>query len=147
MVYGPVEQDVELANLNTSIADIYRFMNGSQKEPGATAFPPFTDVRDVAEAHFRAYEREEPGRYFITSGIMHYGAVCRVLREVLPDRTDKIPDPEATPQVESYNVDNSKAAKELGIKFRSLHECIRDTALSLVAVEQGKTWRDVCKEA
>ena len=39
MVYGPLENDASLAHLNTSSADIYRFMNGSQKEVGPTAFP------------------------------------------------------------------------------------------------------------
>lgn len=143
MVYGPVEHDADLAKLNTSIADIYRFMDGSTKEPGPTGFPTFADVRDVAEAHLRAYERDQPGRYFITSGTFEYGDVCRVLREVLPDRKDKIPDPEATPRAEFYKVDNSKTGKELGMTFTSLHDSIRDTALSLVALEQGKTWREV----
>lgn len=145
MVYGPVLHDTDLEKLNTSIADIYRFMDGSQKEPGPTAFPAFADVRDVAEAHFLAYEREKEGRFFITSGNFEYGDVCRVLREVLPDRKEKIPDPELTPHVECWKVDNSKTGKDLGMSFRSLHESIKDTALSLVALEQGKTWREISK--
>ena len=39
MVYGPLENDANLAHLNTSSADIYRFMDGSTKEPGHTIFP------------------------------------------------------------------------------------------------------------
>ena len=39
MVYGPIEHDASIAHLNTSSADIYRFMNGSTKEPGPTLFP------------------------------------------------------------------------------------------------------------
>ena len=39
MIYGPLENDANLAHLNTSSADIYRFMNGSAKEPGPTLFP------------------------------------------------------------------------------------------------------------
>lgn len=147
MIYGPVEQDVEITKLNTSIADIYRFMDGSSKEPGPTSFPTFADVRDVAEAHFKAYEREQPGRFFITSGTFEYRDVCKILREVLPERKDKIPDPEATPAAEFFQVDNSQTARELGITFKSLHESIKDTALSLVALEQGKTWREVSSSA
>ncbi|KAJ4419825.1 hypothetical protein N0V82_004760 [Gnomoniopsis sp. IMI 355080] len=147
MIYGPVEQDVDIKKLNTSIADIYRFMDGSSKEPGSTSFPTFADVRDVAEAHFKAYEREQPGRFFITSGSFEYRDVCKILREVLPERKDKIPDPEATPSAEFYKVDNSLTAKELGMTFKSLHESIKDTALSLVALEQGKTWREVSSSA
>lgn len=146
MVYGPVEHDAEIGKLNTSIADIYRFMDGSQKEPGPTAFPTFADVRDVAEAHFRAFEREQPGRYFVTSGSFEYRDVCKVLREVLPERRDKIPDPELTPPSTFFKVDNSQTGKDLGMTFTSLHDSIRDTALSLVALEQGKTWREVSKK-
>ena len=39
MVYGPIENDGHLAHLNTSSADIYRFMNGTTTEPGPTLFP------------------------------------------------------------------------------------------------------------
>lgn len=145
MVYGPVAHDTDLAHLNTSIADIYRFMNGSSTEPGPTAFPAFADVRDVAEAHLRAYERAVPGRYFITSGTFEYRDVCRVLRDVLPaSRHAQIPDPEATPPMEAHwAVDNAQTGRDLGMTFTSLHDTIRDTALSLVALEEGKTWREV----
>lgn len=146
MVYGPVEHDIDINKLNTSIADIYRLMNGSQTEPGPTAFPTFADVRDVAEAHLRAFEREEPGRYFVTSGSFEYRDVCKILRETLPDRKDKIPDPEATPAETFFKVDNSQTSKDLGMSFTSLHDSIRDTALSLVALEEGKTWREVSKK-
>lgn len=145
MVYGPVEHDADIKSLNTSIADIYRFMDGSTAEPGATSFPAFADVRDVGEAHLRAYERAEPGRYFITSGNFENIDVCRVLRETLPDRKEKIPDPELTARAEFYGLDNSRTGRELGMSFTPLDKCIRDTALSLVALEQGKTWREVSK--
>ena len=39
MIYGPLDHDANLEHLNTSSADIYRLMNGSQTEPGPTAFP------------------------------------------------------------------------------------------------------------
>ena len=39
MIYGPLDHDASLDHLNTSSADIYRFMNGSQKEPGPTRVP------------------------------------------------------------------------------------------------------------
>lgn len=145
MIYGPLEHDTDIKHLNTSVADIYRFMDGSTKEPGATAFPAFADVRDVAEAHFRAYERAESGRYFITTGTFEYRDVCKILRDVLPDRKDKIPDPELTPAGEHFQVDNSKTAQALGMTFTSLEDSIRDTALSLVALEEGKKWKGESK--
>ena len=39
MIYGPLLNDESLDHLNTSSQDVYRFMNGSQKEPGPTASP------------------------------------------------------------------------------------------------------------
>lgn len=147
MIYGPVEHDADLKNLNTSTADIYRLMDGSSKEPGDCAFPCFADVRDVGEAHFRAYERAEPGRYFITSGSFDYVDVAKVLREEFPDRVDRIADPALTEKVDAFKVDNSRTGRELGLTFRGLRECIRDTAVSLIALEQGKTYAEVSKTA
>ena len=148
MIYGPVEHDTDIKNLNTSTADVYRFMDGSETEPGATSFPAFADVRDVGEAHLRAYELAEPGRFLITSGNFENIDVCRVLRVSLPaDRRGKIPDPEATARAGFYRLDNSRTGRDLGMSFTPLDKCIRDTALSLVALEQGKTWREVVSKA
>jgi hypothetical protein len=47
MVYGPADQHVEDATkLNTSSADIYRLIDGSEKEVPDTSFWAFADVRD-----------------------------------------------------------------------------------------------------
>jgi nucleoside-diphosphate-sugar epimerase len=138
MIYGPIAHDADIKNLNTSVADIYRFMDGSHTEPGPTPFPAFADARNVATAHLEAYERPEAAgqRYLITSGNFQYIDVCRILRVMLPDRVAQIPDPAKTERVETFGVDNSKAQRELGIKFITLDECIRDTALSLLEVEK-----------
>lgn len=51
MVYGPPAHDVSINSLNTSVADIYRLMDGSNKdEVPPTAFPIFADIRNVGEA-------------------------------------------------------------------------------------------------
>lgn len=136
MIYGPAMQKVDIKHLNTSMADIYRLMNGTSSEPGPTQFPAFADVRNVAQAHFRAFEHPEPGRYFITSGNFLYNDVCQILRDFLPDRKDQIPDPEATPRVETFKVDNTKAKKELGIDFISKEKTFQDTAASLLEIEK-----------
>ncbi len=39
MIYGPLDQDASIDHLNTSSKDVYRFFDGSQKEPGPTGFP------------------------------------------------------------------------------------------------------------
>ena len=40
----------------------------ARKEPGLIAFPTFADVRDVGEAHVKAYENPQGSRHFITTG-------------------------------------------------------------------------------
>jgi nucleoside-diphosphate-sugar epimerase len=136
MIYGPAMQKVDIKHLNTSMGDIYRFMDGSTKEPGPTQFPAFADVRNVAQAHFKAFEYPEPGRYFITSGNFLYNDVCQILRDFLPDRRDKITDPEATPRVETFKVDNTKARTVLGIDFIPKEKTFQDTATALLEIEK-----------
>jgi nucleoside-diphosphate-sugar epimerase len=136
MIYGPAMQKVDIKHLNTSMGDIYRFMDGSSEEPGPTQFPAFADVRNVAQAHFKAFEYPEPGRYFVTSGNFLYNDVCQILRDYLPDRKDKIPDPEATPRVETFKVDNTKARTVLGIDFIPKEKTFQDAAASLVEIEK-----------
>ncbi|KAK7737309.1 hypothetical protein SLS53_006612 [Cytospora paraplurivora] len=141
MVYGPAEHYADINNLNTSTADIWRQFNGSQKAPGPTPFPAFVDVRDVAEAHFRAYEREQSGRYFATAGNFSFIDVAAILREAFPERADRIPDPALSAREESFKVDNSKTTEALGIQWRGLKESIVDTAKSLLALEKGELYR------
>ena len=136
MVYGPAMQNIDIKHLNTSMGDIYRFMDGSQKEPGPTQFPAFVDVRNVAQAHFRAFEYPTGERWFVPSGNFLYNDVCRILRKHLPDRKDKIPDPEATERPEVFGVDNSKAMTMLGIDFYDMEKTLGDCADSLVEIEK-----------
>jgi nucleoside-diphosphate-sugar epimerase len=141
MVYGPLEHSVtDLSHLNTSAADIYRLINGTTKEVPETAFPAFVDVRDVGEAHARAYETAGAAqqRYFIVSGNMSHQQICDIIREEVPEVKGKVP--VGTPGSkgpETYWVSNAKAKKELGMDFISLRQCIKDTVNSLVKLEKS----------
>ena len=138
MIYGPLDQGASLAHLNTSSADIYRMMNGSQKEPGPTEFPAFADVRNVGEAHVKAYEHLQGGRYLVTGGNFQYRDVCEIIKKVLPAYASKVPDPSLTPKVETFKVSNEHAKKELGITFIPLDQTITDAAKSLAKLEEAK---------
>ncbi len=95
--------------------------------------PAFADVRNVGEAHVLAYENPASSRYSITSGNFQYPDMCRVLRQTLPpELAEKVPDPEATANVETFKVDNTHASEFLGLKFIKFEETIEDTAKSLV---------------
>ena len=138
MVYGPIGHDASLDHLNSSSADIYRLMNGSQKKPEPTAVPAFADVRDVAEAHLKAYEAPKGSRYFIATGNFQYPEVCEIIKKALPAYASKVPDPSSTEQVETYKVNNEHARKDLGMHFTPLDQTISDAAKSLARLEEEK---------
>ncbi|KAK3167213.1 hypothetical protein OEA41_010339 [Lepraria neglecta] len=138
MIYGPLDHDASLDHLNTSSADIYRFIDGSQKEAGPTAFPAFADVRDVGEAHVKAYENPQSSRYFITSGNFQYPDVCEIIRKALPAYAGKVPEPSSTEKVPTFAVNNSHARNDLGMHFIPLDQTISDTAKSLARLQEQK---------
>lgn len=140
MVYGPAAHTIEsLDHLNTSSADIYRLMNGSEKTVPDNQFYAWVDVRDVAEAHVRAYESAEAvgQRFFTTGGRYTYQQICDIIRKHFPEKKSLVP--EGTPGAampDVYLVDNSKAMKELGIEFRDLETTIVDQVKEFIAMEK-----------
>lgn len=140
MVYGPSGSVISsLDHLNTSMADIYRLMNGSEKTVPDTAFFGFCDVRDVGEAHARAYESAEAAgqRYLTVSSGYTYQEVCDIIRKNFPEKRDTTP--EGTPNApypNVYTLDNSKIKKELGMEFKPLEVCIRDMTAQFIELEK-----------
>ena len=139
MIYGPVEHHVQsMSKLNTSAADIYRLINGSMQEVPPMGFPAWADVRDVAEAHLRAFELYQAAneRFFITSGNYNYEEVCDILRTGFPEIKSNIPVSQTgSSQPAVYKVSNEKAKSVLGVEFRSLESSLKDTVKSLLALE------------
>lgn len=145
MVYGPNANTIKsLDQLNTSSAEIYGLMNGSQKTVPDTSFFAFADVRDVGEAHARAFESPEAAgqRYFCTGGGYTFQQICDIIRRDFPEKRDLVPEgkPNA-PYPDVYKVDNSKAKKELGMTFRDLETVIHDQVAEFIRIEKqgGKT--------
>jgi nucleoside-diphosphate-sugar epimerase len=140
MVYGPAAHTISsLDHLNTSSADIYRLIDGSEKTVPETTFFAFADVRDVGEAHARAYESEKAAnqRYFITSGNFTYQQICDIIREKFPEKRSLTP--AGTPGSKGpdvYKVDNSKAKSELGMTFRDLETTITDQVKEFIELEK-----------
>jgi len=147
MVYGPAVPDSiqDLTKLNTSSADIYRFIDGSTKEVPDTAFYAWVDVRDVAEAHLKAYALPKAGgeRYFITGGRYTYQEVCDIIRKEFPELKEKVPEGKTGYRgPDSYAVSNEKARKELGIKFFSLERCVKDMVEEFLVIEKRLEGKD-----
>lgn len=141
MVYGPAVPDSiqDLGKLNTSSADIYRLMNGSEKEVPDTTFFAFVDVRNVAEAHLKAYALPEAGgqRYVTTGGRFTYQEICDIIQKEFPQLKEKVPEVQAGYRgPETYAVSNEKAKKELGIGFISLEKCVKDMVEEFLAIEK-----------
>jgi nucleoside-diphosphate-sugar epimerase len=140
MVYGPAAHSISsLDKLNTSSADIYRLINGSEKSVPETGFFAFVDVRDVGEAHARAYQTAEAAgqRYFCTVGGYNYQQICDIIRKGFPEKKNLVP--EGTPGAsypDVHKVDNSKAKKELGMTFRDLQTTIHDQVAEFIEIEK-----------
>lgn len=144
MIYGPnINATADLARLNTSSMDLYRLMSPQSRSSDPVPenmFWSFVDVRDVAEAHLRAYQVVEAGseRFFICKGNFTYQKFVDALRANLPDIKGRVPigNPGAG-EVPSdvYTIDTSKSQRILGLKYRPLEETIVDAARSLLKIE------------
>ena len=142
MIYGPNAQHVnDLSKLNTSSAQIYGLMNGSQKEVPPTSIWGFADVRDVAKAHRLAFETSKANnqRYLIVSSNFSFQQIANIIRRDFPDRQNKVPEgnPGSGLGAEVYRMDNLKARNDLGIDFIPLEETIRDTAREFIKLEEA----------
>ncbi|KAL3952727.1 hypothetical protein ACCO45_012670 [Purpureocillium lilacinum] len=84
----------EKKSLNTSSGDIYRLINGSEKEVPDTSFWAFADVRDLAEAHVLALEKPAAAgkRYLIANSAYSYQQVCDIIRENFPQLRELTPE-------------------------------------------------------
>lgn len=154
MVYGPVDTEtMSLSALNTSTADIYRLMNGSEKKVPNTLFYAWVDVRDVAMAHVRALEAApKPNgvedRFLTTPGVFSYKEICEIIARRFPHLVEAglTPDPKEADEVPPhYNVDGSKSVLELQLAYKSLETSMVDTVESLLKLEkqEGKAQANV----
>lgn len=142
MIYGPNAHAVsDLDHLNTSSADIYRLINGSEKDVPPTNFFAFVDVRDAALAHRLAYASPAAAgqRFFPTAGSYSYQEICDVVRREFPEVQARTPEgtPGAGSGQETYKVSNEKCRTELGMQFRDIATCMRDTVPTLLELEKS----------
>lgn len=145
MVFGPVVHYLNsLDAVNTSNQRIRDIMTGASKEklpPSGVSF--WVDVRDIANAHVLAVEKEEAAnkRFFITAGAFSNKEIAEIITENFPELKSKMPTEDALKSGDYpeggplFKYDNSRATEVLGLKYRSLKESIVDTVKSLQAVE------------
>ncbi|HEY5371989.1 MAG TPA: NAD-dependent epimerase/dehydratase family protein [Hanamia sp.] len=152
LVLGPA---LNAQNTTSESMNILKMLGGCKMKMGAPKMGMgVVDVRDVAEAHFRAgYTPQAHGRY-ITSG--HNTDMLEMGTVLLPKYGDKFPLPKKAlpkwllmiigPMTNAtftrefirnnvnvpFRADNSKIKNELGIKFRPLKETMEDSFQVLI---------------
>jgi nucleoside-diphosphate-sugar epimerase len=152
LVLGP---DLNPKNTTTESANILKMFGDGQMKMGAPKMGVgVVDVRDVAEAHFRAgYTPEAHGRYitsayntnFLDLGMTllpKYGATFPIPKKPLPKWLLMIVGPFVnklftrkfiTNNVDvPWNADNSKIKKELGMSFRPLKDTMEESFQVLI---------------
>ena len=145
MVYGPNKNaTATLSHLNTSSAVIYGLMSPTSKPSDPvppTSFWSYVDVRDVAQAHLRAFQVPEAGgqRFLVCGGNCSIQHIVDILRKDVPEVKDRVPvgkPGSGFGGVELYTTDTSKSVKILGIKYHSLEQIVVDAAKSFLELEK-----------
>lgn len=143
-VFGPQAYDSEVKdNLNTSSEIINNVMklSASDKEWGH-AQGVAVDVRDVAEAHLVAFEKDEAKeeRLFLYTGFFTDQTILDVLHKNFPTEAANLPigtpGSDATYFANRAQLDNSKTKKILGFNFRTVEETVADSAAQIYAVRK-----------
>ena len=143
LVLGPVVHHLAtLEGINTSNARVVDLVKGKWKDeiPATGAAYIWIDVRDCAEAHIRAFEKDEAKgkRLFTTAGYFCNHDIADVLRKSgqFPEFKDRLPAAdvkggELPSKAEVYGYDNSETEKILGIEWIGLEKSIVDLVATL----------------
>lgn len=140
LVFGPVVHHLaSLDSINTSNERIVGLVQGKWKqEVPETGIFLWVDVRDVAEAHVRAFEKPELGgkRLFTTAGYFSNREILNAVRKNFPDLKEQLPAEgvqggEYPPKDKLLTFDNSETTKSTGIQWTPLETTITDTVKSL----------------
>ncbi|KAE8381212.1 hypothetical protein BDV26DRAFT_289702 [Aspergillus bertholletiae] len=144
MIYGPNINATHVSQLNLTSADAYRLMSPDSKPSDPipeNGFWSWVDVRDVAQAHLRAYEVPEAGgeRIFVCAGNYSYQQIADILRDKVPEVKDHVPlgsPASGFGGVELYIPDAGKSRRILGLRYRGLEESVVDMAYGLLELEE-----------
>ncbi|KAE8382328.1 hypothetical protein BDV26DRAFT_299714 [Aspergillus bertholletiae] len=142
-VFGPVKNaTASLSNLNTSSMEIYRLMAPASQpshDMPPTLVPAWVDVRDVAEAHLKAFEVPGAGgqRFLVAQGNFNSQQIADILRDRVAEVRDRVPLGKPRSGLgDIFGCDASKSEKVLGLRYRPLEEAVVDAARSFLKLEQ-----------
>lgn len=141
-VFGPHATPLaDFTHLNQSTAALWAVVD--KTELPSPDFMGFVDSRDVASAHLAALERQDVGgQRFILGQHFDYQSAVDAVCETLPAYAARFP--KGNPRTgwkqlvegEVYGIDWSKAEKMLGLKHRTLADCMRDSYVDLFGAER-----------
>ncbi|GAA5982782.1 hypothetical protein JCM10908_006785 [Rhodotorula pacifica] len=137
MIFGPPKQVLKsLDSINTSSGAVWGVVDA--KEVPETSFPVWTDVRDIAKIHVLGATEEiaKGKRYLTIAGHFDNTQIAAVARKAFPDQASRIPDAKPTPGAEHFKTDSSLVEKELGIKWISFEDSVKDTLGQIFQIEK-----------
>ncbi|KAL6700402.1 hypothetical protein J3F84DRAFT_343974 [Trichoderma pleuroticola] len=144
-IFGPHVGPVDLDHLNISTQMIWELVVPSPNPPPYNSghLGVWVDVRDVSAALLAAVKVPEAGgERFLAAQRCHWQLVRDEARRVLPELQSRIdagePGAWKAAQATTYNVDGSKVEKILGVQYRSLGDCLKDSFEQLLAAEKLK---------
>lgn len=138
-IFGPHAGSLQLENINLSTQMLWELVEPSANPPvyNSHHLGSWVDVRDVAKCLIRAIDVPEvAGKRLLLAQRCHWQLVRDEARRVLPELRDRIgPGKPGSWEADAditYDVDGTEAAELLGIRYRPLHECLRDTYVQLM---------------
>ncbi|CAF2406035.1 unnamed protein product [Rotaria sp. Silwood2] len=143
MVFGPrVNGFKSLDDINTSNAIVRSLVtSGKDAQVPETRVPFEVDVRDVAYTHVAALERltDTNERYLIAGATWSFQEIADIVHEstiILDSIKNTTPVGTKGQQLpDHYQIDSSKAQKELHVKYIPLKKTIEDLVLQLTELQ------------
>lgn len=134
LVIGPGTADRQ----TSASFDYVRMLADGTFKDGAPEFHiGMVDVRDVADAHFRAaYAPDASGRHITFAEAMTLDDLADAIRKDLPDLPLPAPKSYEGPE---WKADNTRSIEELGISYRDPRVGLADMVRQLIADGQIKT--------
>ncbi|EFI28545.1 D-lactaldehyde dehydrogenase [Coprinopsis cinerea okayama7 len=133
-VFGPMIQQVSSpTSLNTSMQYWWNFVieDGQKSRQALSASNSWVDVRDLADAHILALEKEAAGgeRIIISQGPFVWQEWIDIARSIQPSPLPNRKLPEGFPDIKkSYdrNYDASKEKRILGVQYTTKEQATKD---------------------
>ncbi|KAI0124979.1 hypothetical protein BJ170DRAFT_635901 [Xylariales sp. AK1849] len=135
-IFGPYVTELKSTkHLTESVGLLYGILDAETVPP--FDFGGYADVREVASAHILAHDVPEAGgqRFWVGQNF-NYQTAVDIARAQIPELKSRIPEGKPGFVEDTYKVDGSKAAKVLGLSYKTLTQTIRDTYTQLLHAEQ-----------